>query len=348
MIGENGTTRIPTIRDAALESRRVSLGVACMTGAMTMCFSSRFHAGFTWVCLVAGVVSLAGCGWTPYRANGTRSKVVDHIAGADLDVQTQNGLVEVLIDASRSHVTIESTITCDGHTQAEADQRLADTRLIVERRTDRTLMIRPEFPPGALSNDGARITVRMPDVGAVNVKTSNGRIELNSAAGQATLATSNGKVLVSDHRGPLHISTSNGRIDITDLHGDIDARTSNGPVRITHAQGRIDVDTSNGRIDCVMAATARGPVNLETSNGSIHLTVGTGFAGRLDMHTSNGRVDVEGSLDAARHVVMKEKSGYVEMAEGTGRSDLRSSNGSITLTILTGGASADDDQSADD
>lgn len=155
-------------------------------------------------------------------------------------------------------------------------------------------------------------TIHLPNRANLDLKTSNGRVNVSNIEGEVTARTSNGRVGYEDIRGPVTAKTSNGRVTIAGVEGPVVASTSNGRVDITH-----DGLLSDHPIEC------------DTSNGSITVALAEGSAFAVDARTSNGRVHsafpVAGSSDERkRHLVGKVGGGGPEVR-------LRTSNGSIHI-----------------
>jgi len=118
-------------------------------------------------------------------------------------------------------------------------------------------------------------------------------------------------IAVPDANG-VELSTANGRIQIAGLSGTADLRTSNGRIEIESHHGDVTGHTSNGRI---MLRETDGAIDVSSSNGRLEII---GATKSVKAHTSNGSVNVD----------------YTE--EGTGPVTVRSSNGSVTLTLGAG------------
>lgn len=155
-------------------------------------------------------------------------------------------------------------------------------------------------------------TIHLPNRANLNLKTSNGRVNVSNIQGEVTSRTSNGRVDYADILGAASARTSNGRVTIAGVDGPVVAATSNGRVDITH----------DGPL-------ADHPIECETSNGSITVALAEGSTFAVDARTSNGRVHstflVDGAADERkRHLVGTVGGGGPEVR-------LRTSNGSIHL-----------------
>jgi len=258
-------------------------------------------------------LALGGCGSSAFKAETTQSSSVAD--GKSLFVSTDNGRVELIRDATAAEVRIEAKVRCTGATQAEADERLAKSKLVAVRDDAGCVRVSVEFPERAGSSwgwqsDSASITVRAADLSGIEVVTSNGSIVSGGFSGTATLVTSNGRISVDGHDGPVVARSSNGAITVSGVRS-LTARTSNGRIDATLADGSagdVDLDSSNGSVLLVLPASWKGVVTAETSNGSVDLkggavrsrvgrgsmTVGdaAGASAKATIDTSNGRVQV--------------------------------------------------------
>lgn len=247
----------------------------------------------------------------------TTTTTLDQHGPIDVDVASSNGRIAVLEDQDATGVTVVAQARL---ADADRAERFAVEALLTG---DGTLRVRPLWPDGErLNNESCAFEVVTPAIGGVEASTSNGRITLRGARGDARLETSNGSVVVADHHAGLVVRTSNGRVEVS------------------HSQGPLDLATSNGRIIISDASPGQdggaGPWRAVTSNGSITLELAGPFAGTLTAATSNGRTRVERATpDGERRTIASGRSIELDLGPGEGTIDLRTSNGSIT--VVTGG-----------
>ena len=225
----------------------------------------------------------------------SKGQLAQSIEGAkSVVVTTVNGGVELIQDASATTMQISATIRCSADTIEKAEARVKATKLTAVRDADGRVRVAVEFPPresaGAVdsvgsysgSQDSASVVLRAASLDAIEVSTSNGRIDVGAFRGVAKLSTSNGAIEVKDHAGP------------------VEARSTNGAIRASGVLAPIVAETSNGRIEVSLAPAAQGDVNLETSNGSVSLELGAGWEGTVTADTSNGNIDLLGGEVAGR------------------------------------------------
>lgn len=105
--------------------------------------------------------------------------------------------------------------------------------------------------------------------------------------------TSNGRVRAADIGGPVEVKTSNGRVEITlrpDQQGPVSIRSSNGRITVNVGPafaGAVTVDTSNGGVN-IEDPTGRITSSSIKKNEGTFLIGGEGPASMVK--TSNGRI----------------------------------------------------------
>lgn len=144
------------------------------------------------------------------------------------------------------------------------------------------------------------------------------------------------------------VRTTNGDVEITGRLGDADVGTTNGDVRLESASGKCLAHATNGDIH---VANFKGPLEAGTTNGSIHLDVRTVEAGimahttngsitlkmvgdvnaNFKAHTTNGRIRTDFPI-TIKGVVNSRRTLEGTLGNGGPEIDLRTTNGSITLT----------------
>ncbi len=258
------------------------------------------------------------------RVHHTYSAILPHIVGSAMSIDTVNGSIEA-IGVDRADVSI--VVDLSGH---DAD-RLAQAIVHTDRLDDDTLSISVHWPDGKRKhNEGASISVELPNADGIEAHTSNGRITIAGLSGHADLRSSNGSIKVDRHDGSIYADTSNGKIQAERVSGEIEMYSSNGPIVITDAFGPIRVETSNGNAYVSTMDGNEGPIRIRTSNGRVDLDLGDGFVGVLKCQTSNGKVRVTG-LDDAQLVEVSKRRVELRVGESDKISAVRTSNGSVRV-----------------
>ncbi len=155
---------------------------------------------------------------------------------------------------------------------------------------------------------GADIGITTPPNTAVELRTSNGRIEVHGMQRSGT------------------VRTSNGRIVLDDVSGDFTITTSNGGVTVTKAVGSFDIETNNGPIEFEGELTSNGDNKMTTSNGSVEVTLRGTPSVKLDGSTSNGSVTSDLQILTTSSGNQHHLVGTI--GEGESRLLIRTSNGS--------------------
>ena len=212
-------------------------------------------------------------------------------------------------------------------------------RIIVRSGTDGTVVVhatlrKPDDLEYEAAQEGDTISVEAKerkDFGIFNFGNSPGAdIEITAPSNtRMELRTSNGSVEVYGMHQSGTVRTSNGKIVMEDVTGDFDISTSNGRVTITLASGSFDVETVNGRIEFDGEIAPGGGNRLTTVNGSVRIKLQGTPSVRLDASTRNGSITtglpiLTTSSGDERHLV-----GTI----GAGDSELfvRTINGSVAI-----------------
>ena len=134
----------------------------------------------------------------------------------------------------------------------------------------------------------------------VVAKRTDQRVDIGNSGASAKLRVPEGAT--------LDLRSSNGLITSSGPVGDVKAQTSNGPIDVRGSRGQLDLLTSNGPIT---TNGGSGLIDVETSNGPIDLTADNAI---VNARTSNGPIRFNGTL-------------------AQGRSEMRTSNGSLVITL---------------
>lgn len=276
--------------------------------------------------LLAASLVLGGCGGSswgePYRE--TRTMIVPHIAGTALNIESANGSVEAL-STDREDVSIEVVL------RSPDLERLQFAQVNARREHGNTLHIWVDWPEGKRHpNEGASVSINIPDARGVTARTNNGSITIAGLGGDTDLETSNGTITVDTIDGNVYAKTSNGNLLAEKVSGDIEMYSTNGRINISDAFGSIRAETSNGGAVISTMPGNDGPIRVRTSNGPITLTLGQGLEGVLKCETSNGRVSVSG-LPEARLIESSNQRVEIRLGDSEEISALRTSNGSVRV-----------------
>lgn len=206
----------------------------------------------------AGGVALAltGCGLLPRSEFEDSATITDTVRSVRLDVN--EGRVTLRGRDGRPEVSLLRTVEYRGD-RPGVTYRVEDGVLVLE---------------GCGRNCAVHYEVDLPAGLPVTGGTSNGALTL-SRLGAVDVHTSNGRIEGTDlGPGGVAVETSNGAVDIrTTVAQDLRVRTSNGEVTVTVPPGpyRVSADTSNGDRDVAVVddPSAAHTLDISTSNGDI-------------------------------------------------------------------------------
>lgn len=195
-----------------------------------------------------------------------------------------------------------------------------------------------ERPRRGWFSDGVRVQfhVKVPRGwhGSINLTSSNGPITASEIHGDVFVRTSNGGIVINGGTGVLTARTSNGAIRLSDVHGTVEARTSNGPV--TFVDGTLTdiglLRTSNGAVQMRARLEQGASYDVTTSNGAVTLTLIEPDTA-LELRTSNGGIHLETEIKASS---LERNRVVGTIGDGASRLNVRTSNGSITLSAIPG------------
>lgn len=229
---------------------------------------------------LAAALAAAGCASLSPAVPVVHDEVYPSAGIAVIDVEHQNGMVAVT-----------------GWDRDEIQVRVLEGRRVdnisVETTGDRmTVRTRPAGVVG-INGPQARYEVSVPRaLQRIEVRTSNGQIQIVNCNGTVAAETSNGAIRLTGTRTVERLATSNGAIDAEIRALDTDARvtTSNGAIRLALAptvNAQVEARTSNGQV----SATGLPLTDMQSGPTELSGTLGAGGP-RLVVETSNGAINL--------------------------------------------------------
>jgi len=194
---------------------------------------------------------------------------------AVLGCKATNGQI-VLNGTDADDVVVQARIIVKALKENDAKE-LADGIDIVEARENGRILISALHPP---LRPGMVVTthygIQCPENLDLDLKTTNGQMELSNMLGDVDAETVNGQLLLKRLGGAVKARSSNGAIHLSDLQAKktVELRTRNGAIRAAIGDGI-------------------APVHLSTRNGSLSLSLPIGFDGTLEAVTRNGRIHAD-------------------------------------------------------
>ena len=218
-----------------------------------------------------------------------------------LSVNTKNGTIGVKY-YDQAAISIEGEKTVNGLGDLESHIKKIEIKYIYE--SDQ-IHIYASFPNDVNKfvqniSYGAHFTIFIPqELSALDdfqIKTSNGKIDMDGFAGKFDLRTSNGAIHLSDCSGSIQANTSNAAVELSDVQAQMDISTSNGYISFSNCSltgSNNYFSTSNGRISGTLTLPLSGHANFITSNGSVHLTLPENTHADFVTTTSNGNISIK-------------------------------------------------------
>ena len=260
-----------------------------------------------------GLLSLTSCSISQYSE--TSSNVFDSKTIKGINVQSANGNVEIKTWEGEE-IKVDITKTVKGIENLESEIRKIEVSF--EQNNDELLNCVIKMPKSSnfLMSYTVDVIVRVPRkmFENINVKISNGRINVESV------------------NANFNLETSNGKIDLYQSLGTFKLKTSNGDIRVKGLQilrGDNVIESSNGDIVGSLKVPESGSLILSTRNGNVDVELLGSLKVDLEITTKNGKIDV-GNLNLT---IEKQEKKYIrgKINGGGFRLSIFSSNGSVTV-----------------
>jgi hypothetical protein len=186
----------------------------------------------------------------------------------------------------------------------------------------------------AIRQDGAKVTIREPDIALRGWQFGRAGVNLAVSFSQgfrfghasvvprfeyelrvpreteARIRSGNGAIDLAALNGPVRIETGNGPVNIEDVEHDLQVASENSHVTIKHCGAGFSATSENGTI---RVERVKGPAVARSENGRL---VFRELSAGLQAETENGRIEYEGDI--------------------LGDFSLSTENGGITLTVPAG------------
>ena len=248
-----------------------------------------------------------------YTENLTR--IVDGIGVERIVAGTSNGNI-VVAGTTDGVVRVQIRKVVRAPSLSEAEDYARDVQIFVKRRGSAVHVYKeyPRFPRDVQVE--VSYDILCPARLDIDLRTSNGNIEIQDVEAVTQVKTTNGNVQFRGNPGYLEIKTSNGNI-----------RAS-----VIQLRDMAQLETTNGRVTVVVHSGV-APISAATTNGSIDVTLPAGFSGKLDASAVNGRA--QSAFDVPRPTGSRQNrlSGTLGSGGDT-LVQLRAVNGNVSLWKL--------------
>jgi DUF4097 and DUF4098 domain-containing protein YvlB len=149
-----------------------------------------------------------------------------------------------------------------------------------------TIEVPRDYPVELKSSDG-RLEISQINAG-LHGKTSDGRITLRDITGDVDMQTSDGSITAENLKGSVRLQTKDGSIDVNHVAGQIEARTSDGHVDLQDVDGKITVHDKDGRV--TVAARSNHGIAISASDGNVTLQLPGDIQGSITANAHGGRI----------------------------------------------------------
>ena len=159
-----------------------------------------------------------------------------------------------------------------------------------------TLRVRARVPGAGIASFGGNtrtdVALRVPEGTALDLRTGDGRIQLESISGNIRAETTDGRIRLESVTGTLILRTTDGSVIGTELAGAIDAASSDGRIQLEGSFDALRAVTADGsiRITSRDARELTSDWNIRTSDGSIELTLPASISARIEATAADGRI----------------------------------------------------------
>jgi DUF4097 and DUF4098 domain-containing protein YvlB len=232
-----------------------------------------------------------------------------------------SGRPDLRIDTSDANIrvttwdqnTIEAKVITERYKIGEGGIR------VEEHQSGDQVEIDVKFPHHEFSigwNDHRRVDViiQMPREGKVNLRTSDGRIELTGLKGDMDLHSGDGSEQIDGVDGKLHATTGDGHIRANGRFDELDLKTGDG---------HLDARAASG-------STMASPWRLETGDGNASLEIPSDFSAEIDLHTGDGHIDLD-NVSIATGEALREGHLHGKLKGGGSLLTIHTGDGSIHL-----------------
>ena len=120
---------------------------------------------------------------------------------------------------------------------------------------------------------GDKSLIKLSQVGAVEVKTSSGDVEIENAAGLVDVITASGGITVRNAGGDVRSLSIGGDVDIQCARGRVDVSTTDGSINLSGVGGDVDATTTNSQVRFTGAIREDGRYHLKSMSGYVEMTI---------------------------------------------------------------------------
>ncbi|MFL6375795.1 MAG: hypothetical protein ACJ73D_14090, partial [Pyrinomonadaceae bacterium] len=190
----------------------------------------------------------------------------------------------------------------------------SDTPLqVTDTHTDTSVTIKvqdPDLGRRAASyfdtHERTRIEVMVPKKANLHIK-AGGEIRLDGVSGELDVAGGEGTVNVRDSNGKLQIGTAGGRIRVIGFRGDVAAISGDAPINLEGEFGSLVAKAGTSPVNVILAANASADVesNSDSVSGDGIVVTKVGSRGELTTYRVGAGGGRRFSIESDGHITLR-------------------------------------------
>jgi len=190
--------------------------------------------------------------------------------------------------------------------------------------------------------------IRVMDLnGGVRLRTDEGNITASRvgspAGGLVEVMSPNGSVDLSNINGDVRVVAISSNIAVKCVKGDIAARVMSGVIAVLNSDGDVDLNVSSGSASFTGAIHSERRYRLKTLSGHVSMGIpdSVGFTAVLSAYGGQIENGFQFSNDLVRPPSRTNRLIIVKHGDGSGRIELDSFNGNVSLRKIVASSGAD-------
>ncbi|HLM57926.1 MAG TPA: hypothetical protein VK422_17610 [Pyrinomonadaceae bacterium] len=120
---------------------------------------------------------------------------------------------------------------------------------------------------------GRRSAVKLRDVGAVEVRTERGPVEVDGASGLVDVITTDGHVHIRNVKGDVRAVSLSGRVEVRCVRGRVNVSNTQGAIVLAGVDGDVDATTVNSDVTFDGPLRGEGRYHLKSMSGAVEMGV---------------------------------------------------------------------------
>jgi hypothetical protein len=182
--------------------------------------------------------------------------------------------------------------------------------------------------------DGEKSAIKLVRVGAAEVRTRSGDVEVEDVAGLVDVITTSGAIVVRNAGSDVRALSLSGRIEIQCARGRVDVSNTDGPITLNGVSGDASATATYSHVRFSGPIRADGRYFLKSMSGAVEMEApanGPGFTASLSSY--RGGVETDFSLKTRQAATNKGNKGNTDTSPVNRRLIGRYGNGQAQITL---------------